>query len=235
MLDNASSERSRGQMASTQTLAQVPSSTKTSRAFGACPRSESSGPTARNLSVHNAPARMRDAIMVCLSVDDPVLDQELLRKGSRDAEEMHANWFAVYVDVPKVFGLAKRRKSMLKALKTATELGAEALSLKGHDVARALLDFGWENSISKIIVGRSRPGLLHRLFRRCVSRNLLKYARDLEIEVVGYRRPSANVDARSAGSDGYDESRSITSRRSDARDAPASSTMSPKLLHLRLS
>ena len=173
--------------------------------------------------------------MVCLSANDPALDQELLHKGSRDAEEMHANWFAVYVEVPKLFGLAKRRKSMVKALKTATELGAETLSLKCHDVARALLDFGWENSVSKIIVGRSRPGLLHRLFRRSVSRKLLKYARDVQIEVVGYRRPSANGDARAAGSDGSDESRSITGRRSDAMDATASSTMSPKLLRLRAS
>jgi len=222
-------------MASTQTLVQVPSSTKMSKAFGACNGSESSGPTFRNLSSHKAPNRIREAIMVCLSVDDPALDQELLRKGSRDAEEMQANWFVVYVDVPKLFGLAKRRKSMVKALETATGLGAEAISLKGHDVTRALLDFGWENSISKIIVGCSRPGLLHRLFRRSLSRNLLKYARDVEIEVVGYRRRSADGDARSAGSDGDDESRSIISRRSDAIDAAAPSTMSPKLLHLRLS
>ena len=73
-------------------------------------------------------------------------------------------------------------------LRSMASSRVEVIFLKAHDVVRALLDFAWEARVDKIIIGRSRAGILHRLFSPAVTRALLSRVRDVEVEVVGYQR-----------------------------------------------
>ena len=135
-------------------------------------------------------AQRRPVIMVCLSSSDR-LHEELLRKASRDAELMDADCYIVNVRVPGFhFGgsASDRRRAMSCRLRSMASSRVEVIFLKAHDVVRALLDFAWEARVGKIIIGRSRPGILHRLFSPAVTRALLSRVRDVEVEVVGYQR-----------------------------------------------
>jgi K+-sensing histidine kinase KdpD len=138
----------------------------------------------------DAAGRRRPVIMVCCSGSDRLQD-ELLARALRDSEAMDANWYVVNVEVPALhFGnsIAASKRIMTRQLRSVASSGAKIVFLKAHDVVRALLDFAWEAGANKIIVGRSRSGILHRLFSPSVTKTLLKRARDVEVEVVGYQR-----------------------------------------------
>jgi len=134
--------------------------------------------------------RRRPVIMVCWSGSDR-LPNELLQKVLSDTEAKNADCYVVNVEVPTLhFGnsIADRRRTMTSQLRSATSSGAKIVFLKAHDVARALLDFAWDTGVNKIIIGRSRPGILHRLLSPSVTKIILKRVRDVEVQVVGYER-----------------------------------------------
>jgi K+-sensing histidine kinase KdpD len=51
-------------------------------------------------------------------------------------------------------------------------------------VVQAILDFAHEKRITRIMVGRTRPCLLNRLFDRSTMRRLIEKARDFDVHVV---------------------------------------------------
>jgi K+-sensing histidine kinase KdpD len=146
--------------------------------------------------------RLRPVIMVCWS-DSDRLHNELLQKALRDTEAMDAVCYVVNVEVPTLhFGksIAERRRSRTSQLRLATSSGARIVFLKAHDVARALLDFAWDRGANRIIIGRSRRGILHRLLWPSVTKVVLKRARDIEVQVVGYERKITSPSQRKGAS-----------------------------------
>ncbi len=127
-----------------------------------------------------------ERIMVCLS-SRPGSSLQLLRKAARAAGDANADWYAVHVETPaeSTRKISSRDfRALLDSINLAADMGAEVVWLKGPDAVGALLDFAHEKRITRIIVGRTRPGLLGRLFRRSVTRRLIERARDFDVHVI---------------------------------------------------
>ncbi|HYA34621.1 MAG TPA: universal stress protein [Candidatus Binataceae bacterium] len=112
----------------------------------------------------------------------------LLRKASRIATQLGAQWYAVHVETPSES--VKRIKTrdfvtLLDNVNLASDLGAETVWLKSDNVAKTLIDFAHENGISKIMVGRTHRSALHRMFKGDVTQKIMATARDIDIEIVG--------------------------------------------------
>src|SRR5216684_710851 len=136
---------------------------------------------------HGRRTAVTDRVMVCLS-SNPEGSEELLRKAARTAARLNADWYAVHVETPaesvqKISTVDFR--ALLDNVNLAADLGAEVVWLKSPDVTKALLDFAHEHNMSRIIVGRTRPGLLRRILRRSVTERLVYEARDFDVEIVG--------------------------------------------------
>jgi two-component system, OmpR family, sensor histidine kinase KdpD len=129
---------------------------------------------------------LEERIMVCLS-SRPGSSLQLLRKAARAAGDGNADWYAVHVETPaestqKIS--TSDFRALLDSINLAADMGAEVVWLKGPDVIKALLDFAHEKRITRIIVGRTRPGLLGGLFNRSVTRRLINQARDFDVHVI---------------------------------------------------
>src|SRR6266851_1244561 len=85
----------------------------------------------------------------------------------------------------KIYPPEQVERALLDNVNLAADLGAEVVWLKSPDVTKALLDFAHEHNMSRIIVGRTRPGLLRRILRRSVTERLVYEARDFDVEIVG--------------------------------------------------
>ena len=130
-----------------------------------------------------------ERLMVCLSLD-PSTSQELLRKAARAAARLNADWYAVHVDTPseslkKIS--TKNFRALLDNINLAGDLGAEVAWLEGEDAARVLLEFAYEQHISRIIIGRAKPTIWNKLFRRSVTDRIIAAAHDFEVEIVNYQ------------------------------------------------
>jgi len=129
---------------------------------------------------------LEERIMVCLSSRQGS-SQQLLRKACRAAGELNVDWYAVHVETPsestQKISTAEFR-ALLDSINLASDLGAEVVWLKSTDVVQAILDFANDKRITRIMVGRTRPGLLSHLFDRSTMRRLIDKARDFDVHIV---------------------------------------------------
>ena len=131
-------------------------------------------------------ANVIDRIMVGLSSNGADTGQ-LLRKASRIAGQLNAEWFAVHIETPNesVKNIGTRDfVALLDNINVASDLGAETVWLKSDDVVKALIDFAHDKGVTKVIVGRTHQPRWRRLLRGDVVARLVADATDLDVEIV---------------------------------------------------
>jgi two-component system sensor histidine kinase KdpD len=81
--------------------------------------------------------------------------EHVVRSAARMAQQLGAEWSAVYVETPRLQRLpAPERERILRVVKLAQELGARTAILAGGDVTAALVEFARRENISTVVVGR---------------------------------------------------------------------------------
>ncbi len=127
-----------------------------------------------------------DRIMVGLSSNAADTGQ-LLRRASRIAGQLNAEWYAVHIETPsesvKNIGTSDF-VALLNNINLASDLGAETVWLKSDDVVRAMIDFARDKGVSKVIVGRTHQPRWRRWLKGDVPARLVADARDLDVEIV---------------------------------------------------
>jgi two-component system sensor histidine kinase KdpD len=125
-------------------------------------------------------------VMVAIASQGPDPGR-LLRKTARLASQLNAQWYAVYVRTPqesavRIDAAAQRRVN--DTLETAQKMGGLVFSMKGEDVADALISFAREYGITHIVIGRPGPQKLKRLFKKTLHEKLLQALPDVDLVVV---------------------------------------------------
>jgi len=132
-------------------------------------------------------AEISERLMVGLS-SNPADGRRLLRKASRIAGQLNADWYAVHIELPSE-SVRKISTSnfvaLLDNINLAGDLGAETVWLKATDVVAAMLDFARERGVTRIIVGRTHQPLWRRLLRRDVPMRFVAEGGDFDIEIIG--------------------------------------------------
>ncbi|KQR78630.1 sensor protein KdpD [Burkholderia sp. Leaf177] len=110
----------------------------------------------------------------------------LVRASARLAASLKADWLAVYVETPKLQRLPDIwRKRTLDALKLASELGAETVTLDGTDAAATLVAYARMRNVSKIVAGASDAPAWRRVFDQPVSESIIRHANDIDVTLIG--------------------------------------------------
>jgi two-component system sensor histidine kinase KdpD len=110
----------------------------------------------------------------------------LVRAAARLAASLKADWLAVYVETPRLQRLPDDlRKRTLDALKLASELGAETVTLDGTDAAATLVAYARMRNVSKLVAGAAAARGWHRMFAQPVSECLVRQAADIDVTLVG--------------------------------------------------
>jgi two-component system, OmpR family, sensor histidine kinase KdpD len=110
----------------------------------------------------------------------------LVRSAARLASSLKADWLAVYVETPKLQRLPDQwRKRTLDALKLASELGAETVTLDGTDAATTLVAYARMRNVSKLVAGASVAPGWRRVFDLPVAEALVRCAGDIDVTLVG--------------------------------------------------
>jgi two-component system sensor histidine kinase KdpD len=127
-----------------------------------------------------------ERVMVGLS-SNPAEAGTLLRKASRIAGQLNADWYAVHVETPAE-SIRKIKTAdfvtLLDNINLASDLGAETVWLKADDVVKAMLDFAREKGVTKIIVGRSHQPIWRRWLRGDIPLRLIAQASDFDVEIT---------------------------------------------------
>ena len=105
-----------------------------------------------------------ERLMVCISPNP--LGERLIRSARRLADELNAEWMAVYVETPRDSTLPQQKRDMVaSSLRLAEELGARSYTLLSSGsmkaLAQTITDFAQKNNVTKIVAGKpcARPGM----------------------------------------------------------------------------
>ena len=95
----------------------------------------------------------QQGLLVCVGPSPSSAD--LIRAVQKMAVAEKVDWFAVYVETPKMLRLpeAERNRAVYN-MRLAEQLGAETVTLRGSRVATEIVDFARQGRIAKIVAGR---------------------------------------------------------------------------------
>ena len=96
--------------------------------------------------------------------------EHVVRSAARLANQLDAQWTAIYVETPALQRLpAAERSRILGVVSLAEELGARTAILTGTDACEAVVGYARDQNIATVLVGRGRPSRL-RLWRSMSDR-----------------------------------------------------------------
>lgn len=139
----------------------------------------------------NLPLRRR----VLVAIDGGGQSEYLVRVGRRIAERRDAPWTVVTVQNRRWSESTQREIDGAFAL--ARRLGGDAELLHGTSIADALLDHAGHNSVSTIVLGRTRERPFARMLNRTLTQQLVQRGAHYEITIIG--TPQARAHARRHG------------------------------------
>jgi two-component system, OmpR family, sensor histidine kinase KdpD len=138
--------------------------------------------------------RARERLIACVGPGPE--SATLVRAAARLAAALKADWLAVYVETPKLQSLSDdHRRRTLDALKLASELGAETVTLDGADAAATLIDYARMRNVSKLVASASMTQGWRRFVRPSVSERIAAQASDIDVTLIS---PGANEQPRRA-------------------------------------
>ncbi|MDN5925732.1 MAG: sensor histidine kinase KdpD [Hyphomicrobiales bacterium] len=141
-----------------------------------------------------------ERVLVC--INERAGAMALVRYGRRQADRLRARWATVHVENSKDARLSEAQKDKIAtALRLAEQLGAEAVTLSGENVAQEILAYASANNYTHVIVGMPTTPRWREIFAGSVSHELIRAKTDVSVHVISpgneedTRRP-ASVSAR---------------------------------------
>lgn len=124
-----------------------------------------------------------ERMLACVGPDADAV--AVVRATRRLADQLHAPWTAVYVEMPGHFRLNQAtRDHIAEALRLAEQLDGEAVTLPARDLVEDLLRFAKDRNVTQIIIGRRRVSWLRHILGRSLVEALLRRSGDVAVHVV---------------------------------------------------
>jgi two-component system, OmpR family, sensor histidine kinase KdpD len=115
------------------------------------------------------------------------------------ADDLQAEWFAVYVQDPKMLLLPETERShVVDNLRLAEQSGGKSVTLQGRDIAEELVNFAQQRNISRIVVGKPRRSRWRSTLSRSPVDKLVRISGETDLYVISGepgepRKPSFRV------------------------------------------
>jgi two-component system, OmpR family, sensor histidine kinase KdpD len=131
-----------------------------------------------------------ERIMVCISPSP--LSSRLVRVARRMADRRHAEWIAVYVETPRHHRLSDvDRARVAQTLRLAEQLGGEAVTIPGHNMAEDLIRYAQSRNVTELIIGKSRRSRWSEIWRSSVVHDVIRKSGDIDVYVISGEDSSA--------------------------------------------
>lgn len=123
-------------------------------------------------------------LMVCISASPS--SARCIRWTNRTAEAFRAPWTAVYVeDMDSDAMIDEEKDAVRDNLVLAERLGAEIVTLNGHDVATVIAEYAKLTGITNIVIGKSRnKKSLISYFKASLEEKLIAMLPSIEIHII---------------------------------------------------
>ena len=134
-----------------------------------------------------------ERIVVCVSPG--ALGERLVRSARRLADELNAEWIAVYVETPAHLALPQdKRAQVTHTLRLAEELGARVKVLPANgtikSIAQTIMNYARKHNVTKIVAGKPIRPRWYDLLRGSLVDELIYHSGDIDIYVITSSEPA---------------------------------------------
>jgi two-component system, OmpR family, sensor histidine kinase KdpD len=124
-----------------------------------------------------------ESILVCVSPSP--LSPRLVRATRRMADRRHAEWMAVYVETAQHHRLSDAdRDRVSRTLQLAEQLGGEATTIPGEDIAEDLIKYAQSRNVTEIVIGKSLRSRWSGLWRGSIVNDLIRNSGHIDVYVI---------------------------------------------------
>jgi two-component system, OmpR family, sensor histidine kinase KdpD len=125
----------------------------------------------------------KDHLLVCVSPSP--LAERLVRTTRRLADELDAEWSAVYVETHEHDRLSHAEKDHIaRTLHLAEELGGKVITLPGHSMAEVVLNYARKHNVTKIIFGKPIHPRWYEMLRGSVVDQLIRESGPIDVYII---------------------------------------------------
>jgi two-component system sensor histidine kinase KdpD len=134
----------------------------------------------------------RERLLVCIGSSP--LSERLVRTGRRLADELDAEWFAVYVETPAGAQLSQTQRDQIsRLLLLAEELGGKAVTLPGRSIAETVVGYARKHNVTKIIVGKPLRPHWYELLRGSPVDQIIRESRHIDVYIISEEAEHARL------------------------------------------
>lgn len=124
-----------------------------------------------------------ERVLVC--IDEQSRGASLVRYARRQAERLRAPWAALHIETPRSTARPDAEKGRVVAsLRLAEQLGGDAVTLPGQDVASDILRYAFANNYTQIVVGKPSKPRWREALQGSVSHELIRAAGNISVHVI---------------------------------------------------
>jgi two-component system sensor histidine kinase KdpD len=134
-------------------------------------------------SAISGPWPASERLLVCISPG--ALGERLIRTARRLADELKAEWFAVYVETPNQSRVSQEQLDQVaKSLRLAEELGARTRTIPGESIAATILSYAHRHNVTKIIAGKPVYSRWIEFLRGSTVDRLIRMSGKIDVYVI---------------------------------------------------
>lgn len=138
-----------------------------------------------HMQAHAIPGPWAAGERVLVCVNEEARGSALVRYARRQADRLRAPWAALHVETSHTAALPEPDKDRLaEHLRFAEQLGAEAVTIPGQDVARDILRYAATNNFTHIVVGNPGKPRWREWLQGSVSIDLIRHSGDISVHVI---------------------------------------------------
>jgi len=125
---------------------------------------------------------IHERVLVCVSTYPNAV--QLVRRGSRIANYMHAPFYCLFVDDPDRF-LTKAESFHIETCeRLCKEFGGHFIRVTEHDKAKAIAEVARNYHITQIVIGESQRSRWKLLLRGSLTHKLLRSLKDIDVHII---------------------------------------------------
>ncbi len=119
-----------------------------------------------------------------VSVGPSPLSERLVRTTKRLADELRAEWLAVYVETPDAAGDVQRESRAQHNLAIAQRLGARVVVLAGASVADTIVEYARRHNVTRIVAGKPARQRWKEVVRPSPVNDIIRKSGPIDVYVV---------------------------------------------------
>ena len=123
-----------------------------------------------------------ERLLVCIGTK--LIASKLIRAAFRMAKRLKAKWVAIHVEVPKRRLSEEEHNNIIRNLQLVEQLGGQALTIGGVDIAKEIINFSKNCNITRIILGKSPRSRWKEIFNPSLANQLVSSCNDLDLYIL---------------------------------------------------